>query len=513
MMTKEQARGKLSSKGRSMRSMDIEQRLWRSYAAAPRVRKAPEGDLGAARSQRRRLQQRQGSMPGLTSTEIELQAQPLGLGPSMNLSESRLPVVEQRVPELSGKTYVVRMVEVFPFATRKGENAADGFTGFAADLLQDMSFDLNATFEYAEPSSAGHFLQVAINDVSLGLADVLVGPVGLVEMQESDLLMTNSFLNTGLVLLGRMSIPAQASSIQVESLYSWAMPFDPRLWVTTLAMIISYGVVMRLLEPSPDAPEEGGAHGIWQSVWISFLTFSGQLVGHVPTTTVGRFLNLTAAFAAVILTSSYTANIVPILTSLQTAAISISSLQEASISRLPICVAEDSTSEHYVENAFPQIPVIKVAGATTEEEMTNSFLMLQNGTCEGLVMDEFIASAHLANSSDFCNITQVGTVFAKTTYVMGVRYVDPATSSEEADALIDFVDAAAHFFTKITEDGNMTRLVSEHLTNDGTQCSESNSSTKINTMEVLGPLLLFAAAALACFIQAAYRHLAAKKSQ
>ena len=37
----------------------------------------------------------------------------------------------------------------------------------------------------------------------------------------------------------------------------------------------------------------------------------------------------------------------------------------------------------------------------------------------------------------------------QTTYVMGVKYVDPTLNPHEADHLDDFVEATAHFFTRV----------------------------------------------------------------
>lgn len=136
--------------------------------------------------------------------------QPLGLGPLMNLSATR-QVSESGVPDLGGARYTVRLVEastpitvavraclangrqyqtylanematdtaplqVPPFATRNTSEKS-GYFGLAAEMMAMMAAELNFTYEFVGPSSDGHYLQGAMDDVFFGNADVAIGPV------------------------------------------------------------------------------------------------------------------------------------------------------------------------------------------------------------------------------------------------------------------------------------------------------------------------------------------------
>lgn len=67
---------------------------------------------------------------------------------------------------------------------------------------------------------------------------------------------------------------------------------------------------------------------------------AGKMVGHSPGNLSSRLLNSATAFVAVILTSTYTANLAAFITARRTQeAMSISSLASAAMQNLPIFVA------------------------------------------------------------------------------------------------------------------------------------------------------------------------------
>eukprot|EP00873_Tetraselmis_striata_P028281 jgi/Tetstr1/448545/TSEL_035803.t2 len=311
----------------------------------------------------------------------------------MNLSATR-QVSESGVPDLGGARYTVRLVEVPPFATRNTSEKS-GYFGLAAEMMAMMAAELNFTYEFVGPSSDGHYLQGAMDDVFFGNADVAIGPVPPSQAYFDQVDYTDSYYSSGLHLLTLVPSQTSASTINSSNLISWTDPFGAGLWGVVVGMITMYGIVMYYIEKG-----------------------------------------------------------------------------------------EADFEDQYA------LSLIKVDGKGVQEEIENTFTLLRNNTCQGAVLDEVIASVFLKNSS-FCDVQMVGTVFAKTPYVLGIRKLVTVQDPAKQDMLQSFMDATAFFFAKIRDDGNMSMLHKKYIENDGSACpAASTSSGKISVAEVLGPLIL-----------------------
>lgn len=200
---------------------------------------------------------------------------------------------------------------------------------------------------------------------------------------------------------GLVLVTYQASSrsrINPKDMISWMDPFTWDVWGTIFAIITAYAIIMFYLERDDtdsvdfDAPEEQGARGLFKSFWLSSVTFIGQLqgdsslrcgkfvsslrlksittcrrvsaAGHVPGSAMGRIFMQTTAFVAVIIASSYTANLATFLTAsrVATAAAQLSSIHDAQSMGSKICVGSLSTASAVLGADYKRVHQVKVRG-------------------------------------------------------------------------------------------------------------------------------------------------------
>jgi hypothetical protein len=195
------------------------------------------------------------------------------------------------------------------------------------------------------------------------MADATVGPLTVLETN-MPVVYTTPYMDTGLVLVTLISPPEP--EVSISDMYSWMLPFTWGVWGMIVAIIAVYGGMMFLLEqhsasPDFDSVEEKGFDGLWKSTYLGMITFLGQLSGHFPATTAGRVLMQVTAFTAIILSSSYTANLATFLTaSRASTAYSITSIHDAQLLGSKVCILAGSTAELVLTTDYNRIHQVQV---------------------------------------------------------------------------------------------------------------------------------------------------------
>eukprot|EP00873_Tetraselmis_striata_P011591 jgi/Tetstr1/431855/TSEL_021345.t1 len=433
---------------------------------------------------------------------------------------ARLRTTSASMPRLTGNTYTFRAISVYPFSTQLGVPTAPGaleYEGIAVDILKDIAGAGAGDFSirFAEPNSTLAGRRGALNDVSVGLADATVGPLTVVSTN-LPIVYTTPYMQTGLVLVTLVS-PAEPA-IAIGDMYSWMLPFTWGVWGMIIAIIIVYGGIMFLIEqnsasPDFDSVEEKGLLGLWKSVYLSGITFMGQLAGHFPATAIGRVLMQATAFTAIILSSSYTANLATFLTASRVSTdYSITNINDAQLLGSKVCVQAGSTAEGVLTRNYNRIQQVQITGATTEEMISSGLASLRSAMCEGMVMDELVARAKIVEpTGENCDIRIAGTVFLQQSYAVAVRKVGRA--SPEYERLDGLTKTLNYYFTKMRIEGNLTQIYVDNFVKSSPCASTNVDSNQIGAKQVMGPLVLFYAIAFFSIVAKMYTLLLKKKRE
>ncbi|GLJ29237.1 hypothetical protein SUGI_0576760 [Cryptomeria japonica] len=151
-----------------------------------------------------------------------------------------------------------------------------------------------------------------VRQVHLKKYDAVVGDITIQGSRNEIVDFTQPYTETGLAMV----VP---TTIRDEAHNSWTflLPFTPRLWATTAAFILYTGLVVWLLERKINPEFRGSSSN--QVVTLLWFAFSAMFYAHRESihNSLSRLLVAAWLFVAMVLTSSYTANLTSRLTTQQ----------------------------------------------------------------------------------------------------------------------------------------------------------------------------------------------------
>jgi len=353
--------------------------------------------------------------------------------------------------KLTGQTFKFRPVDgqpfLYPYENGIATSEWSSRTGLALEMLSEIAaeaeFEIQLVSNDTDVGRSG-----GLKDVSTGIADATIGPVS-VSTTSFPVQFSTAWMDTGLVLVVYQEDQKSSLGADVGQLYAWMLPFTWEVWGTIVAIIVTYGLLMFWIERDDtasvdfDPPEEQGARGVFKSIYLSSVTFIGQIAGHFPGSVVGRVFMQTTAFVAVIIASSYTANLATFLTASRQATIAtLSSIHDAQAAGSRICVDPSSTSAVSVLSTdYKRIVQVPANGTTKEAVINDGIAKMEAKKCAGMIMDEIHARTTIASRSNPCTLRIAGSVFTQLTYGIAVRKVGKASDEyERLNALKNSID-------------------------------------------------------------------------
>ena len=131
-----------------------------------------------------------------------------------------------------------------------------------------------------------------------------------------------------------------------KDLMSWAKPFTPEVWGTTVAAFFVFGVMLWIVEApagSEDFDDEhrlGTPLGLCLTTWMSFMAFCTAAPMHGFSTWPGRIMGFGFAFMIFILVASYTASLAMMLITSSTLSTFVVDLADARANGHKVCMLE-----------------------------------------------------------------------------------------------------------------------------------------------------------------------------
>lgn len=192
-----------------------------------------------------------------------------------------------------------------PFAIKLDDGS---WTGISIELWKQVAVELGVAYRIEE-----YDLEGLLAAVRAGKVDVGVGAITITAAREEVMDFTHPIYSTGLAIAAR---PNQRAG--VGSVLGRVFSTDFAVVVAALLFLLgSIGTLVWLAERRKNAAQFGGspAHGIGAGMWWSAVTMTTVGYGDkAPVTVTGRSIALVWMFAAIILTSLFTASITSALT-------------------------------------------------------------------------------------------------------------------------------------------------------------------------------------------------------
>jgi polar amino acid transport system substrate-binding protein len=193
-----------------------------------------------------------------------------------------------------------------PFAIK---NADGSWSGIAIELWRMLASDLGMTFEIREYDLKGLLTAVEKKEI-----DAAVGAITITSQREKVMDFSHPIYSTGLSIAVAPQKNKGGAMAAMKGLMSWELA---KIIGVLFGLLVVIGTLVWLFERRKNDAQFGGGpvKGIGAGVWWSAVTMTTVGYGDKsPVTTGGRVLGLFWMFAAVILTSSFTATITSTLT-------------------------------------------------------------------------------------------------------------------------------------------------------------------------------------------------------
>ena len=187
------------------------------------------------------------------------------------------------------------------------ENPDGSFAGISMDLWRELARRLDLRYEIEKLPVAA--LKQAVETAS---ADVYVS-LNISAEREAQLDLSHAFYSTGLAI----AVAPHAESGLLTTLGRIFSGAFLSLVLTLLAVLLVFGLLMWLIERRRNPGQFGGApsRGIAAGLWWSAVTMTTVGYGDkAPVTVLGRVLAIIWMFAAIIVISSFTAQVSSTLT-------------------------------------------------------------------------------------------------------------------------------------------------------------------------------------------------------
>lgn len=202
------------------------------------------------------------------------------------------------------RTLVVGVKVAPPFVIER----ADGYSGLAIDVWQDIAKQRGWTFRY-QP----YDLQGLLDAVEHGEVDVGVGAITTTAQRASVMDFSHPITSSGI----GVAVPAAQSAGWLAVARSLFSPALLKVVAGLLLLLLVVGTATWLLERRKNAQQFGGkpSSGIFSGIWWAAVTMTTVGYGDkAPITIGGRVLGLLWMFSALIVASTFTASITSALT-------------------------------------------------------------------------------------------------------------------------------------------------------------------------------------------------------
>ncbi|XP_061165234.1 glutamate receptor 2-like isoform X1 [Saccostrea echinata] len=220
---------------------------------------------------------------------------------------------------LKGRTVSVVMILEKPFTMRKRDYKQrlgnDRFEGFAVDLITEVAKMLDFNFEiylvhdgkFGTKMENGEWNGM-IGELLSGNATMLVAPLSINSQREEAVDFTKPFMTRYISVL--MRVPQSE-----QSYFEFLNPLHQNVWYCTFGAFVMVSVILYFLERfGIPQNKEYPAISFRESFWFVFGSLLQGNTDASPSTLPGRILTSAWWFFALILISSYTANLAAFLT-------------------------------------------------------------------------------------------------------------------------------------------------------------------------------------------------------
>ncbi|NP_001191669.1 glutamate receptor 8 [Aplysia californica] len=223
---------------------------------------------------------------------------------------------------LRGRVAKVVMIQERPFTMLKRDHMLKRgnakYEGFAVDLIREVAQMLEFDYEiylvndgkFGNKMPNGEWNGM-IGELLAGNATMSVAPLSINAQREEAVDFTKPFKTRYISVL--MRIPRRD-----RSYFEFLNPLSPIVWICTLGAFVIVSIILYTLERIGRGKDKGGTDALQITVRESFWFIFGSLLqgntDSTPCTIPGRILTSAWWFFALILISSYTANLAAFLT-------------------------------------------------------------------------------------------------------------------------------------------------------------------------------------------------------
>ena len=178
---------------------------------------------------------------------------------------------------------------------------------------------------------------------------------------------TSTIIDASLLFVTKQSIEQQTD------LFAFAYPFNTRLWLVIVAILIFNGAMQWLLR---EKKREHEHTTLLTYLYLSCASFPGS--ESIPAANRKmEILNLGFSYLVLILVSSYTASLASFLISQSIAVSLLNSIDDADAAKAIVCVEASSYAEKVIKSSYSGLKTVSVVDPA---------LSLSNGLCDGCVL-------------------------------------------------------------------------------------------------------------------------------
>ena len=224
--------------------------------------------------------------------------------PAASVPPASTPPATVDIANDTSRTLVVGVKVAPPFVIEKG----DGYSGLAIDVWDEIAAERGWKFRYQRFDLKGLLQAVENHQVDIG-----IGAITATAQREELMDFSHPITSSGI----GVAVPKQQSAGWLAVARSFFSLAFLKVISALVLLLLVVGVLTWLLERKRNAEQFGGkpAHGVGSGFWWAAVTMTTVGYGDkAPITVGGRLLGLLWMFAALIVTSLFTASITSALT-------------------------------------------------------------------------------------------------------------------------------------------------------------------------------------------------------
>ncbi|KAH9627817.1 hypothetical protein HF086_000202 [Spodoptera exigua] len=391
-----------------------------------------------------------------------------------------VPVIPKKVPPaITGtydrnKTYIVTTIEEPPYIIRNDPedpeyNPEEPFTGFCAELTKMLSEKMEINYEIkvvrdgkygSENPKAPSGWDGMVGELLRKEADIAIAPLTVTLDREAVIDYSRPFLSFDLK-------PTKNTANSTSAIFSFLQPLSMEIWISILCSLFAVSVVLFIVsrfspyewrvvsftdshsdhsDVSTTKTTVVNEFSFWNSMWFSLGSFMQQGSDINPRSISGRIVGCVWWFFALIVISSYTANLASYLT--------LSRIAEPGASYTKLATCPEDT-----------IDVPKVVPTTeSPEKVTDEHGWL------AFIMDRPTAAPDDKPCEMVVTLTHSG-------------YKDFAVGIPKGSQLRDGVNMALQ---SLKEEGEIPRLVRKWFTKSECDHSDNDKGSELTLSQVAG---------------------------